>query len=159
PAGLDRGEDLVGPESRAGWDLHREGTLSGGQEDRMERREMREAPDRILGSLRRQLRRDREREAAAFVGEVGKRSGRFAVVGDLQRTSGVELWRESNAPERRLVVSRLAEERPDFVAVLGDLVFHGSSPIDWAEFDDLTEPLRSAAVPVLPVLGNHDYWL
>ncbi|HKC25512.1 MAG TPA: metallophosphoesterase [Thermoanaerobaculia bacterium] len=116
-------------------------------------------PARLLGSVTRQLRRLRDAEAVAFLGEVVRRSGTFAVVSDMQRTSGVEIWRESNAGERKLIVARIAEERPDFVAILGDLVFHGSSPVDWAEFDELTEPLRAAGLPVLPVLGNHDYWL
>jgi Icc-related predicted phosphoesterase len=116
-------------------------------------------PARLLGSVTRQLRRLRDLEAAAFLGEIVRRSGTFAVVGDMQRTSSVEIWRESNPGERKLIVARIAQERPDFVAILGDLVFHGSSPVDWAEFDELTEPLRAAGLPVLPVLGNHDYWV
>jgi Icc-related predicted phosphoesterase len=116
-------------------------------------------PARLVVSVARQLKRVRSRGAAAFLGEVVMRSGTFAVVSDLQRTSGVEIWRESNLGERSLIVSRIADEKPDFLAILGDLVFHGSSPVDWSEFDDLTEPLRRAGIPVLPVLGNHDYWL
>ncbi|HEX5855277.1 MAG TPA: metallophosphoesterase, partial [Thermoanaerobaculia bacterium] len=45
-----------------------------------------------------------------------------------------------------------------FVVGLGDLVFHGSSRRDWEGFDALTAPLRAAGVPLLPVLGNHEYW-
>lgn len=85
-------------------------------------------------------------------------SGRFAVVGDLQRTSSLEFWRESNHAERERIISQIAAEAPDFLAIVGDLVFRGSSAMDWAEFDELSLPLHRAAVPVLPVLGNHEYW-
>lgn len=116
-------------------------------------------PVRVLGSLKRQLLRGGAASPSCFLGEVALGSGRFAVVSDLQRTSGMELWRESNRVERELIVRRIADEKPDFVAMLGDLVFQGSSLIDWREFDELTSPLRDAAVPVLPVLGNHEYWV
>lgn len=87
------------------------------------------------------------------------RSGRFAVVGDLQRTSRAEFWRESNPEERRRLVAEIAARGPDFVVGLGDLVFQGSSQADWRAFDALTAPLREAGIPILPILGNHEYWL
>lgn len=87
------------------------------------------------------------------------RSGRFAVLGDLQRTSRAEFWRESNPEERRRLVAEIAARSPDFVVALGDLVFQGSSRRDWAGFDALTAPLREAGIPILPILGNHEYWL
>jgi len=85
-------------------------------------------------------------------------SGRFAVLGDLQRTSRLEFWRESNTEESRRLVAEIAARGPDFVVGLGDLVFRGSSRRDWAWFDALTAPLRDADIPFLPILGNHDYW-
>ncbi|HSB64311.1 MAG TPA: metallophosphoesterase [Thermoanaerobaculia bacterium] len=89
---------------------------------------------------------------------IEARSGRFAVVGDLQRTSRAEFWRESNPEERRRLVAEIAARDPDFVVGLGDLVFEGSSRGDWEGFDALTAPLRAAGVPILPILGNHEYW-
>ncbi len=86
-------------------------------------------------------------------------SGTFAVVGDLQPTSSLEIWRESNPRERKAILREVAEENPDFVAFLGDLVFCGSSASAWDEFDNLSGPLRSAGIPAYPVLGNHEYWL
>ena len=53
---------------------------------------------------------------------------------------------------------RIADERPSFVVLLGDLVFDGSSQRHWERFDALVEPLRAAGVPMVPILGNHDYW-
>lgn len=81
---------------------------------------------------------------------------RFVVVGDLQRTSKLELLREQNDPERRALMHAIAREEVDFVAQLGDMVFLGDSAADWRHFDDLVRVLR---VPLLPVLGNHDYGL
>ena len=97
--------------------------------------------------------------AAQHSGEVVLRSGRFAAVGDLQRTSLAEVWRESNDIERDRIVRSIAEEAPDFVALLGDLVFRGSSAAEWARFDALAAPLREGRIPVVPIFGNHEYWV
>jgi hypothetical protein len=85
-------------------------------------------------------------------------SGRFAVLGDVQRTSRLEFWRERNPDESRRLVTEIASRRPDFVVALGDLVFHGSSARDWARVDALLAPLRDRGIPLLPILGNHEYW-
>jgi Icc-related predicted phosphoesterase len=84
---------------------------------------------------------------------------RFAIVGDLQRRSRLEPWRQSNCAERAHIIRQIAQEAPDFLAIVGDLVFCGSSRSHWAEFDHLTVPLHDAAIPVVPLLGNHEYWL
>ena len=83
---------------------------------------------------------------------------RLAVVGDLQRTSALELWREQNDPERRAVVRAITQERPDLLAITGDLVFSGWSASAWADLDTLTAPLRAAGIPAFAALGNHEYW-
>src|SRR4029453_12960686 len=70
------------------------------------------------------------------------RTGWFAVVGDLQPSSGFEVWRESNPKERRAILREVSEEKPDFVALLGDLVFCGSSAAAWTDFDRLCTPLK-----------------
>jgi Icc-related predicted phosphoesterase len=88
-----------------------------------------------------------------------RQDGCFAIVGDLQQRSRLELWRESNWAGRARIIRQIAQEAPDFLAVVGDLVFCGSSRAHWAEFDDLFTPLCEAAIPILPTLGNHDYWL
>jgi len=87
------------------------------------------------------------------------RTKRFTVVGDIQPTSGLEVWRESNHSERRMIVRAIAREKPDFLAMMGDLVFCGSSSAAWADFDRLRQPLESERIRVLPVIGNHEYWL
>lgn len=87
------------------------------------------------------------------------RSGRFAILGDVQPTSRLEFWRETNSEETRRIVAEIARRRPDFTVLLGDLVFHGSSARDWVRFDELAAPLREASIPLFPILGNHEYWL
>jgi Icc-related predicted phosphoesterase len=87
------------------------------------------------------------------------RSGRFAILGDLQRTSHLEFWRESNPVESRRLVAEIVARAPDFVVALGDLVFRGTSGRDWARVDTLLAPLRESGIPILPILGNHEYWL
>ena len=93
------------------------------------------------------------------VPEIPIRAGRFAVVGDLQPTSRLEVWRESNALERELLVDAVRRAAPDFVVLLGDAVFCGSSAAAWDAFDRVCRPLRDADLPVLPILGNHEYWV
>lgn len=83
--------------------------------------------------------------------------GRFAIIGDVQPTSKVEFWRKSNARERVQLIQQITTEVPDFLAIVGDLVFCGSSAANWTAFDTLATPLYDARVPVFPLLGNHDY--
>jgi 3',5'-cyclic AMP phosphodiesterase CpdA len=83
------------------------------------------------------------------------------VLGDTQRTFWLERWigREQNEAGRLALISRMAgEERPSLVVHLGDLVVYGASDAQWQYFDRLVSPLRERGIPILPVLGNHDYW-
>lgn len=83
---------------------------------------------------------------------------RIVLVGDLQRTGLVETWRESNHVGRTELISQMREERPHAAVLLGDMVFWGSSHEDWEYFDGVTKPLHDMGIPVLPVLGNHEYY-
>ena len=90
---------------------------------------------------------------------IPARSGSFVVVGGLRSTLGYEAGRSTTPRERRAVLREVSGEKPDFVALLGDLVFCGSSVDAWSDYDRVTSPLKSGGVPAYPVLGNHDYWL
>ena len=79
--------------------------------------------------------------------------GRFAIIGDVQPTK-VEFWRKSNAQERVQLIQQITMEVPDFLAIVGDLVFCGSSAANWTAFDTLATPLYDARVPVFPLLGS-----
>jgi 3',5'-cyclic AMP phosphodiesterase CpdA len=92
-------------------------------------------------------------------GPITCQQGRFAIIGDLQLRSRMEFWRKSNAQQRVRLIQQIVTEAPDFLAIVGDLVFQGSSAADWAAFDTLASPLDEARMPVLPLLGNHDYGL
>ena len=84
----------------------------------------------------------------------------FAVVGDTQRTSFWEciIGREVNDNETKLIIKNIAESKMRFVVFLGDMVFDGGNEKHWQYFDRTIMPLREATLPILPVLGNHEYW-
>jgi len=79
-------------------------------------------------------------------------------LGDTQRTSVWEFWREQNDEERSAVLEKIALDNPAFVIHLGDVVFQGSSDKHWRRFDENAFRLREAGIPLLPVPGNHDYY-
>ena len=84
----------------------------------------------------------------------------FAVIGDPQDTLLLEralLRRESNPHERERVLAHLAERRPAFLAITGDLTSGGWSARAWRKFDRLVSGLHREGVPMLPIMGNHDY--
>jgi predicted phosphodiesterase len=70
----------------------------------------------------------------------------FIVWGDTR--SGDEIHRE--------LCARLALETPDFIIHTGDLVPAGADLASWQTFFDIERELMRA-VPVYPVMGNHDY--
>ncbi|MGE3541156.1 MAG: metallophosphoesterase [Candidatus Tectimicrobiota bacterium] len=86
-------------------------------------------------------------------------NGRFAIIGDLQPISRLEFWRQSNLYAGHQLIQQIVQACPDFLAMVGDLVLWGSSAAAWAAFDQLALPLWQARIPILPLLGNHDYGL
>ncbi len=81
-------------------------------------------------------------------------TARFVIYGDIRFTNP-ENTSPSDPQRRKMLVNHIAGERPAFVAITGDLVLNGSSTADWSVFDAEIAPLKSA-VPIFPVLGNHD---
>ncbi len=84
----------------------------------------------------------------------------FAIVGDTQRTSVQEcvIGREVNDAETTIIIDGIAKAKPAFLVHLGDLVFHGASETHWQFFDHIARPLRDESIPILPLMGNHEYW-
>jgi len=116
-------------------------------------------PGKMLNKVKERLKSRCQRPPQRFEGAaIHYQSGRFAIVGDLQSTSRIEFWRKQNTAEQTQLIQQITTEAPDFLAIVGDLVFCGSSATHWAAFDQLAWPLCHARVPVLPLLGNHDYW-
>jgi hypothetical protein len=99
-------------------------------------------------------------DALSFAGfnEIDVRKTCFLVVGDTQRTSHWEFWRERNEKERRLIAAEVSRREPAFVLHLGDLTTRGSSEEEWQEFDTLYHAVREKRVPCFPLLGNHEYY-
>ena len=85
----------------------------------------------------------------------------FAIIGDTQQTSLVEslfLLRESNDIEQEILLTHLFQTDIQFLVHLGDMVFMGSSREDWEWFDNMFQPLIQQKIPILPVMGNHEYY-
>lgn len=96
-------------------------------------------------------------EPVRFSGVVPNGTGlRIAVIGDQQRTSRYEIWRERKGAHSD-IVQKLLDRNPDALVLLGDMVFDGSYDADWSFFDGLMKPVAEAGIPAFPVYGNHEY--
>ena len=84
----------------------------------------------------------------------------FAIVGDTQRTSFWEcaIGREVNDEETAIIIKTIARSKAKFIVLLGDMVFDGGNEKHWNYFDKMIMPWRQANLPLLPVVGNHEYW-
>jgi 3',5'-cyclic AMP phosphodiesterase CpdA len=78
------------------------------------------------------------------------------VIGDQQRTSRYEIWRERKGAHSD-IVQKLLDRNPDALVLLGDMVFDGSYDADWSFFDGLMKPVAEAGIAAFPVYGNHEY--
>lgn len=63
-----------------------------------------------------------------------------------------------NSFERKRLISAIAARTPACLFLMGDMVALGHDAKDWLEFDDDMHPIRDNAIPVFPVVGNHDYF-
>jgi hypothetical protein len=101
----------------------------------------------------------RRAQPVVYRQDVPRDVRRIALLGDTQRTS---LWecmvgRPVNDAAQWRLVGGLVQDEPDLVLHLGDMVFSPSSTEHWQYFDALMEPVAAAQIPILPILGNHDY--
>ena len=62
----------------------------------------------------------------------------------------------ANAAARQALVSAIANIRPAFVSIVGDIVYNGSQAGDWDVWDSETKRWRDEKIPVYPAIGNHD---
>ncbi|HEY3139171.1 MAG TPA: metallophosphoesterase [Blastocatellia bacterium] len=99
-------------------------------------------------------------QAPVYSGDLSTRGSipHFILVGDTQRTSLLEFWREQNDEARRAVLNKIAQEDPAFLVILGDLVFQGDDERHWRWFDGYTYAMREKQIPVFPLPGNHEYF-
>jgi hypothetical protein len=84
---------------------------------------------------------------------------KFVAYGDIRFTSpGPIRNREVSNPEaRRALVTAIAEKKPAFVVITGDLVWRGPHASDWNYWEQETMPFAAAKLPLFPVVGNHEY--
>ncbi len=88
------------------------------------------------------------------------RPSRLLVVGDLQPTNWFErtfMGRAQNDSIREEIVDKIASEGPEMLLMLGDYVSAGEREEEWLALDSLMGPVCREKIPVMAVLGNHDY--
>ncbi len=93
----------------------------------------------------------------AFQQHVPTHAVTIAVIGDQQRTSPFEVWRETNSIHGQLV-RQVVRAKPSALVLLGDQVFKGDNQDDWKFYDRMMRPVQRAQIPVFPLLGNHEYF-
>lgn len=80
----------------------------------------------------------------------------FVIYGDMRFTDPTET--EATAPgPRRALVEKIAAERPGALLLTGDVPWHGGTQDDYRVYRDETAVWRERAIPVYPVLGNHEF--
>ena len=84
-----------------------------------------------------------------------KSSFSFDAYGDIRFMSPANT-RDSDPVRRKLIVEKIAEDKPAFLLISGDLVANGGDASQWKVFDSETAPLREAGIKIYPALGNHD---
>ncbi|MBP7865833.1 MAG: metallophosphoesterase [Acidobacteria bacterium] len=100
-------------------------------------------------------------KAPSYAGTVAGREGfdpLCILVGDTQKTTWFEFWRERNVSATPPLVAEIARRAPGFLLHLGDLTARGQSGAHWRHFDRVFRPLRVAGIPLVPVVGNHEYY-
>jgi len=63
----------------------------------------------------------------------------------------------TNPMARKVLIARMAEERPDAIVISGDVPWHGGVPDDYVEFRRETEVWRSLKISIVPATGNHEF--
>jgi hypothetical protein len=90
---------------------------------------------------------------------IDQSKDKIILIGDTQRTSNWEFWRERNFLVTQRLLKEIAVRDPAFLIILGDLTTRGSSTKKhWAYFDEYTKPIWEKKIPVFPIFGNHEYY-
>src|SRR5439155_12185556 len=59
---------------------------------------------------------------------------KFVVYGDLRETTPANT-KDSDPVRRKALIDKVADERPAFIGITGDLALTGSNASDWAQWD------------------------
>jgi len=63
----------------------------------------------------------------------------------------------TNPIARKVLIARMADERPDAIVISGDVPWHGGVTDDYVQFRRETEPWRTLKIPIVPSTGNHEF--
>jgi len=63
----------------------------------------------------------------------------------------------TNPVARKVLIARMAEEKPDAIVISGDVPWHGGVAADYAQFRRETEPWRALRIPIIAATGNHEF--
>lgn len=63
----------------------------------------------------------------------------------------------TNPVARKVLIARMAEERPDAIVISGDVPWHGGVADDYLQFRRETELWRTLKIPIVPATGNHEF--
>jgi len=110
-------------------------------------------------------------EAQVLLRMPGESNAHFIVYADVETepesTGEYVSWPAAGFDDRRYFVDQttgyaanlasIAAKRPDFIAIAGDLVESGGEQRDWDEFWKHNAAV-AATIPIVPALGNHDYF-
>ena len=82
---------------------------------------------------------------------------RFVAYGDTRFTDPKNTD-ASNPVVRQTLVQAIADAKPAFISIGGDIVYRGDAVNDWKIWDKETAVWREDKIPVYPALGNHDLY-
>jgi Calcineurin-like phosphoesterase len=96
--------------------------------------------------------------AAATSGQAGQTARPLTVIayGDMRFTDSSNVT-AANPVARRILVERIAQEKPDAVVLGGDVPWRGGTVADYGAFQIETRSWQTAGLRVLPALGNHEF--
>jgi acid phosphatase type 7 len=80
---------------------------------------------------------------------------RFVAYGDTRFTNAANTD-ASNPAVRVALVQAIADAKPAFICITGDLVYNGYDIDDWKVWDRETAIWRVDKIPVFPAIGNHE---
>jgi hypothetical protein len=75
--------------------------------------------------------------------------------GDMRFTDPKET-KATNPSVRKMLVDKIASEKPAAIVISGDVPYVGERAADYAQFHTETAPWRAEHIPVFAALGNHE---
>ena len=80
---------------------------------------------------------------------------RIVVYGDMRFTDAGNTS-DTHPGVRKWLAQKVAEEKPDFMLLTGDMPFHGADPADWKIYEQETAAWTGERLRIYPTIGNHE---